>query len=205
MNRFSCDVCTYSGSSLSLLRMHKARIHPWIQILNKTRLKVKKPKEKLVRTKERLYCDLCSFSTICNEMMQKHIDTHIKETQTKRFPCDICQYSSDVRNLLNMHKKRIHGIKNKFEPERVSLGPEHQLEQVGTEHVEHPRDTVKPGSDKNKVLESVNGTEEPIFVECEHDHVKYEPVVVDNPALVKLEPEPVVKEESPDEDPLFGY
>ena len=117
MNRFSCDVCTYSGSSLSLLRMHKARIHPWIQILNKTRLKVKKPKEKLVRTKERLYCDLCSFSTTCNEMMQKHIDTHIKETQTKRFQCDICQYSSDVRKLLNMHKKRIHGIKDNFEPE----------------------------------------------------------------------------------------
>ena len=156
---------------------------------------LKKPKE-----------PVCNFSTTSTEIIQKRKEKKNRNVfQTKRFPCDICQYSSDVRNLLNMHKKRIHGIKNKFEPERVSLGPEHQLEQVGTEHVEHPRDTVKPGSDKNKVLESVNGTEEPIFVECEHYLVKYEPVVVDNPALVKLEPEPVVKEESPDEDPLFGY
>ena len=90
-NSFECDICHKMFLNYRTLYGHKKQFHD----------------------AHNYKCDQCDFTTYENHKLIKHIE--IKHMKPFKYPCAKCSYITNCRSSYNMHIKRSHENKGKYD------------------------------------------------------------------------------------------
>ncbi|XP_063927353.1 zinc finger protein 235-like [Zophobas morio] len=122
---YECEECLKRFNTHKDLRTHRFIVHtdpsvwPHVCEFCSKRFPTKTNFDAHVRRhkNERPFaCHLCDKKFVVNSSLQKHFLAHSNQ---RAFVCDICKKEYKHKRVMNVHKKRVHGVGEAKVPERV--------------------------------------------------------------------------------------
>lgn len=116
---FYCKDCDYKCVKRDLLNVHKEKEHghklePEIRNCKKCKFvcttftELRTHRDKTHRVAQLYYCDECDYKVTKKEVLLDHIDKHSDPAEIETRRCDLCDYTTQSRVSLRMHKNIKH-------------------------------------------------------------------------------------------------